>query len=145
MIRSAILLAILAISPAIATAGGDSWKVKVVRMTPSSDGQTTLVFEPLEAERAPWAGCRTVSILIAFRPESFGKRTWSREQASEATHRQALAKLATAAKTGAPVRFGSMGSGLLRLSDSCTFESRGLALVEEYDGREQVYSFHGPI
>jgi len=126
----------------LSLAGGDSWQVKVLRVT-EKGGVSVVEISPID-RGAPWDGCAVATIKASYQPEPLGRRTWSENLATSSTQREAMRVLATAANAGAVVRFGSMGTGVVqRSSPKCAFESRGLALLEESDGRKQVYSFHG--
>ena len=138
----AILGLIIAVASNTAIAGGDSWQVKVLRVT--DRGASSLVELAPVDRGAPWDGCATATVEASYKHEPLGRRTWSESLVTSSTQREAIQRLAAAAASGTIIRLGSMGSGVkASKSAKCTFESRGLALVEEFDGRKQVYSFHG--
>ena len=126
-------------------AGGDSWRVKILGAVPGANGSTIITIEPQETA-GPWAKCETARISTKFQPEPLGRRTWSRDLVTERTHREALVRIAQAAKSGAVIRFGEMGPGFkYPPTRPCELESHGLALVEENGGGKEVYSFYGAI
>ena len=132
----------IAITATTVIAGGDSWQVKVLRVT---DRGALSIVELSPVDRgAPWDGCATATVETSYQPEPLGRRTWSKSLVTNATQREAIQRLVAAAKSGNVIRIGSMGDGVkVSKSAKCTFESRGLALLEEADGRKQIFSFHG--
>lgn len=119
-----------------AEAGGVSTTVKVHHFEASgslAEIQTTMPFEPFQ-------GCTTVTLRIRYQ----SWRWWWYDDVgvTKEGHRQALALLETAAKSGNPIDFGVMGEGLKAIKDApCTFQSNGLRILHE-SGQSTVYSFY---
>lgn len=141
-----ILPALILLLATPASAGGASWSFVVETFREVSSTEAVVVLHP-ERQGADFPeSCRQLTVEIAFDREPFWQRTWSREQVSAATHSEALGKLRRAAAKRAPIRFGSMGSGLAPVaSDPCVVRSRGLAILEEAGGEKAIFSFHDPL
>jgi hypothetical protein len=137
-----IAVLIIAFSQA-AIAGGSSYRVKLLIVAVNPDGSAYITLKPEEAA-GPWAGCPSARILVKFEKEPLGRRTWSANIVTMEKHREALAALTEALKSGAVTSLGEMGPGF-KTADRCVFESRGLAVLEESDGKRRVYSFYGAI
>lgn len=139
-----VALGILALSQS-ALGGGDSWKVKVLRVENAASGAAVITLKP-EEPSGPWAGCGTVTITAMFEREPWWRRTWSSNLVTPETHREALSQLSEAAKSGSTTRLGEMGSGFnAPTGRKCELESHGLALLEEFGRKRVVYSFYGAI
>jgi hypothetical protein len=134
-------VALAGVSFAVA-AGGTSWPVKVVEVVRGAHDSATVVLTSQDSE-APWAGCDRAIIRVKFEREDRLIQKLTPDPSLLPKHRDALASL-EAAKGSTGVRFGEMGTGLKRSSVRCEFLSKRLELLEEPDGRKQVYSFYEP-
>jgi hypothetical protein len=142
MHRTASLFGFTLLFACIAEAGGDSWRVKVLGVSPLEVGRVTLVLEPLEVSYE-WKGCAKGTIVSTFDLEIIGLRTWS-ASLDQDKYEKALAALRGAAVNSSVIRFGSMGTGFKPTSDKCRLLSRGLEVLEEPSGSVAVYSYYGP-
>ena len=130
-----------------ALAGGVSWSfiVEDVQQSPARP-EVTILLRPFEPGPQFPESCPMLAVTARFEREPFWRRTWSRELVTEASHAEAVEVLRQAAANRAPVRFGSMGTGLGPTGTGpCSMRSKGLALIEENGGTKAVFSFHDPI
>jgi hypothetical protein len=97
--------------------------------------------ETTSTRRQPSHVCRIREIIITYDIASHWGRKTEKTFTREA-HLDSLTLLQKALDSHAVTRFGVMGSGLAQEpSDGpCVFRSRGLAPLEESDGRRVVYS-----
>lgn len=84
--------------------------------------------------------CREIAATIAYRPEFFLRRTWSRG-VTRADHREAIAALEDAAQAGRTVQFGLFGALAPDSTGLCVVELRGLAVSAD----NQFAGFNRPI
>jgi hypothetical protein len=142
MFRSIGIVAALIAFSSLAAAGGTSWPVKVIEVVRGDRDSATVVMTSQDPE-APWAGCDRVKIRVKFEREDRPIQQLRPDPSLLPKHRDALASLEAA--TGATgVRFGEMGTGIKRSGVRCEFLSKRLELLEEPDGKKQVYSFYEP-
>jgi hypothetical protein len=143
MLRTASLLTSAFLITKVALAGGDSWIVKVVSISPIGTSPVTFVVEPLE-DGYEWKGCGRVTITSILDREVNGLRTWS-SKVGPKQYQEALAALHEAANAQTPVRLGSMGTGFKPTSEKCSLLSRGLELLTEPSGSLAIYSYHDAV
>ncbi len=174
---SALSLLIIGVCALPCRAGGASWEVLVERAEIHSRTSATITLKTVDKQ---WGHpqCPVKTVIIEYRPELFGQRTWSKSTVTEATHVKAVEYLRQAHTHRKVIRFGEIGEGLVREekkadglsqlmglfgslfnfgkktgaqqpdlspAQACTFNSRGVAVLDEHAGKQAVYSFYSPI
>jgi len=167
---SFLLLTLLA-APSLA--GGSSQEVYVEKIELESATRARIILKSAESQRDRSLGirnCPKVEVWIDYRPHYTSRQTVTRSG-----HKEAIQYLQQASDRGQVIRFGEMGTGLARRtetpsfasrilsllnrllgknaiqenlshkSQACQFKTRGIALLEEFDSKQAVYTFHGPI
>jgi hypothetical protein len=141
--RAASLFGLVLLYAGVALAGGDSWQVRVLSISPAGSDPVTIAIQPLE-DGYEWKGCAKVTIVSTLKREVIGLRTWSASLGQD-KYDAALAELRDAAEKRTIIRFGSMGSGLKATSNKCKLLSRGLEVLTEHSGATAIFSYHDPI
>lgn len=126
-----------------AFSGGMSWDVSFMEFSRISATEAEATIKILSAVKSFNDGCDTAKIVFTFDDDEVKKHTYKifvniMSQAS------ALDEFEKAAKEGTNTKLGRMGSGL-RKTGKCTFTSKGLAPIQEYNGIKVIYSFHDSI
>lgn len=145
MIRRFHLLAILALAPTTSTAGGDAVAVVVSAMSQDSSEVRLRLALQRPGDFRVFGRCAEVSIAARHEPGKLRKLPWHQPQVTSMHHREALALLDRAHSSGEIIHFGSMGSGLSRGEQPCSFVSRGLRILDEEPGISSVLSFFDPV
>jgi hypothetical protein len=136
---------LMCVTSSLALAGGTSWVFKANKLVSSGNNRWTLHLEQTEDNARRHPTCAKMVVELRFETERF-KRTWSDRLATRETFESAIRELKAAVDSGADVKFGEMGIGLLPVAGkTCVFLSRGLGYVVEHSGERVIYSFHSPI
>ena len=139
---------LLALWPVPTVAGGTSSTARVIEFVRVSDSVTTFTVkfsEPFSGlGKGVIEGCSSIKVWAEYRPGWwFWRHNWSRgSQVTRSTHADALAALERAHATKQAIHFGTMGTGLRERADKCSFDTRGLAIRMNYDGKRAVIAYH---
>jgi hypothetical protein len=149
-------------------AGGSSWQVLVERVETHSQTSATLYLRQIDDKTTWYPKCSKLTIFVDYKPGNIFAR---QIPVNQEQHVKALQYLKQANFHRQTIRFGEIGNGLvspqtsegwlsellnlfsfwqsnriktndLAKQQNCTFKTRGLELVSEYNGRLAVYSFY---
>jgi hypothetical protein len=163
-----ITILLIGVYAAPSYAGGSSWEVLVERVETHSQTSATIYLKQMDIEKSWHPKCSILTILAEYRPEN---QAWSKSLVTQAKHVKALDYLKQAHIEGKKIRFGEVGTGLVSQQTSddwfyklrnlfsfwnsnevnktdivseqtCTFKTKRLDIVTEYNGRLAVYSFY---
>ena len=126
-----------------AFSGGMSWDVSFMEFSRISATEAEATIKILSAVKSFNDGCDTAKIVFTFDDDEVKKHTYKIfvDLSSQAS---ALDEFEKAAKEGSNTKLGIIGAGL-RKTGKCTFTSKGLAQLEEYNGIKVIYSFHDSV
>jgi len=92
-----------------------------------------------------FGSCSEVLLHVRHVPSELRSLPWAEPQVTREHHKEAIGALSAALKSGEPIRFGIMGSGVTSADAPCSFISRGLRLHQEQPGVSAVYSYYEPV
>ncbi|WP_431689333.1 hypothetical protein [Hahella sp. NBU794] len=135
MKKLVLSIALLAV-PQYAVSGGTSWSFKVSAYETVSE--TSAIIKVIPEDHFLY-DCKEATLTLELKPTKTTGLFVSRE-----SQIYSLEKLKASFLSGTAIRLGSMGNGIAHTA-GCNFRSKGLAMLDEYNGRRVVYSFHDPI
>ena len=128
----------LGLSDGPAHAGGSSTPVRITAFSRTSSESATFVLAGISTD--VMLHCPQITVVAQY---SLWAWPWSKPAVSRSEHVRALDDMAREFAAQTDTRFGILGTGLGAdpRAGACHFRSRALAILEEYDGRQVVYSF----
>ena len=125
-------------------AGGVSTSAVVKSVEQSGNDSTLVLALTPPREFSLFRGCTEVTVHVTHQPQALRPTFWREPQVTSSHHNAALAHLVQSHSSGATIRLGVMGSGVLP-KGNCLFLSRGLRIEQELSGQVTVYSFYEPV
>lgn len=125
-----------------AFAGGDSFLIEIVSLTPKDNGEYRM---ELMQHGAPYGrklegGPKRIVVHLRYNKTMFGSGT---TYASREYYESAIVFLRKQAETREKLLFGVMGQGYSPIKDADNeYQSNALAIVEQVDGEKVVFSYH---
>jgi len=123
-----------------AFAGGDSFPIEIMSLTPKDSGEYRMEFIQHGAPygRNLEGGPQRIVVHLRYNETMFGAGT---TYASRENYESAIVLLKRQAEAKEKILFGVMGQGYLPIKDN-EYQSNALAIIEQADGKKVVFSFH---
>lgn len=126
-------------------AGGDFVLGKILDIKVVNKGHL-LEFKQEKGEHSLIKGCGVISVFVKYQrvPEYSWLPFIKSSHPTKDKHDEAIDYLKNAHKQNLEVYFGYMGGGLIPSEETCSFNSKGLAL-ENVQGKKVVLSFNEQV
>ncbi len=131
MLLKAVAFAVLAlVIAAPASAGTMTYRYGVERFEPAGDLRASARLRPIAHQASGTNPCALVEMQIAFKPEPFWRRTWSRD-VKAADHREAVATIQARFRSKGALEVGVFDALRPDARGTCRIAVRGIRLSPE--------------